>query len=292
MDILVSSSSGVRRGLLIEKGPLANQYFRVHFHVCTNPVCRCEHIGMHCHPEANPPSGSQSSAPIRLDLDLRLRAIINLKELKADRNAFSLAKAIEDEISDSQWAELRNMYFAEKQRQTEQADLDQIEIQFPPEVLEGDGNMVGYYELFPYARQIVTTIDDVPWILDDQYCVNPTCRCRDVGLSFLQGHCSPVQDNSPKEAEITIQYAYDKAKITESLARKASGPRPEHLLRLMKVARPDLDAVFAERHALLRRLFRRATAKMSPPLASRTPGRNDPCPCGSGKKYKRCCGMN
>ena len=168
MDILVSSSSGVRRGLLNEKGPLANQYFRVHFHVCTNPVCRCEHIGMHCHPEANPPSGSQSSAPIRLDLDLRLRAIINLKELKADRNAFSLAKAIEDEISDSQWAELRNMYFAEKQRQTEQADLDQIEIQFPPEVLEGDGNMVGYYELFPYARQIVTTIDDVPWILDDQ----------------------------------------------------------------------------------------------------------------------------
>jgi preprotein translocase subunit SecA len=20
------------------------------------------------------------------------------------------------------------------------------------------------------------------------------------------------------------------------------------------------------------------------------PGRNDPCPCGSGKKYKKCCG--
>lgn len=24
--------------------------------------------------------------------------------------------------------------------------------------------------------------------------------------------------------------------------------------------------------------------------ASGTPGRNDPCPCGSGKKYKKCCG--
>ncbi|HRN62390.1 MAG TPA: UPF0149 family protein [Luteimonas sp.] len=23
-----------------------------------------------------------------------------------------------------------------------------------------------------------------------------------------------------------------------------------------------------------------------------TPGRNDPCPCGSGKKYKKCCGAN
>ena len=24
----------------------------------------------------------------------------------------------------------------------------------------------------------------------------------------------------------------------------------------------------------------------------KTPGRNDPCPCGSGKKYKNCCGKN
>lgn len=24
--------------------------------------------------------------------------------------------------------------------------------------------------------------------------------------------------------------------------------------------------------------------------APRMPGRNEPCPCGSGKKYKRCCG--
>ena len=24
---------------------------------------------------------------------------------------------------------------------------------------------------------------------------------------------------------------------------------------------------------------------------ARGTGRNDPCPCGSGKKYKRCCGL-
>ena len=36
---------------------------------------------------------------------------------------------------------------------------------------------------------------------------------------------------------------------------------------------------------------RLASAYSSEPR-SRTPkiGRNDPCPCGSGKKYKRCCG--
>lgn len=26
--------------------------------------------------------------------------------------------------------------------------------------------------------------------------------------------------------------------------------------------------------------------------APKKPGRNDPCPCGSGKKYKNCCGKN
>ena len=27
-----------------------------------------------------------------------------------------------------------------------------------------------------------------------------------------------------------------------------------------------------------------------PKKAKKEPGRNDPCPCGSGKKYKNCCG--
>ena len=34
--------------------------------------------------------------------------------------------------------------------------------------------------------------------------------------------------------------------------------------------------------------------KLPPPVepakANDKPGRNDPCPCGSGKKYKKCCG--
>ena len=32
------------------------------------------------------------------------------------------------------------------------------------------------------------------------------------------------------------------------------------------------------------------TDKVEPIQADNGPGRNDPCPCGSGRKYKRCCG--
>ncbi len=34
------------------------------------------------------------------------------------------------------------------------------------------------------------------------------------------------------------------------------------------------------------------TVKKQPVKKGKKPGRNDPCPCGSGKKYKKCCGMH
>ena len=34
----------------------------------------------------------------------------------------------------------------------------------------------------------------------------------------------------------------------------------------------------------------RETLAPTAPAAARRVGRNDPCPCGSGRKYKRCCG--
>ncbi len=34
------------------------------------------------------------------------------------------------------------------------------------------------------------------------------------------------------------------------------------------------------------------TVKKMPVKKAKKPGPNDPCPCGSGKKYKKCCGMN
>ena len=33
-------------------------------------------------------------------------------------------------------------------------------------------------------------------------------------------------------------------------------------------------------------------APRNPVKAGKKIGRNDPCPCGSGKKYKNCCGKN
>jgi preprotein translocase subunit SecA len=78
---------------------------------------------------------------------------------------------------------------------------------------------------------------------------------------------------------------------------------------------PDLNAILARRQRKLMRLLEKvmgptegkleptqvktfavSAPELSPNSASssspRKPGRNDPCPCGSGKKYKKCCGRN
>ena len=50
----------------------------------------------------------------------------------------------------------------------------------------------------------------------------------------------------------------------------------------------------AARQALNARSSANANAQSSIQIVRSTPkvGRNDPCPCGSGKKYKNCCGRN
>ena len=46
----------------------------------------------------------------------------------------------------------------------------------------------------------------------------------------------------------------------------------------------------AERLAQMQQLSHQAAAALAAQTGERKVGRNDPCPCGSGKKYKQCHG--
>jgi len=86
-------------------------------------------------------------------------------------------------------------------------------------------------------------------------------------------------DLSSLEAESPVEFVFDH----EKLFRKMVDFKADHLYGL-----PEWDAIFdgEARAKMIReqretRTFVRDGAKT---------GRNDPCPCGSGKKYKKCCG--
>lgn len=47
-------------------------------------------------------------------------------------------------------------------------------------------------------------------------------------------------------------------------------------------------ALSAEKREEIKKRWKKSKTIVKP----KEPGRNDPCPCGSGKKYKKCCGAN
>jgi uncharacterized protein YchJ len=71
-----------------------------------------------------------------------------------------------------------------------------------------------------------------------------------------------------------------------------SGPRSNERRQAVQAAnrRAKRGAASGRRLRWLRAALPRWTRSTDPREAERRPGRNDSCPCGSGKKYKICCG--
>ncbi len=300
MRLSLSSSANIPDSILFEEGGFAGRSLRMETLICDNPACRCEHATLHFLPETDEAPQPQPSTRIRIELDLARRAISDLETLKADPTALSLAKAIESEMSDTEWTQLRDLYFAVKADLSENPDPDKIDPCFPPEVLAGGSRMVGYYDILPYARPIDFPLGSDTWFVDDQYCVRSTCSCREAALSFFLRPLSPAPESGPIGSSLALRYGYDTGRIRPLSGTDAPGLSGQDLINALKSARPDLNSLLAQRHVLLRRLFRRAVRGKTVPLqtpnivrpAAPKPRRNDPCPCGSGKKFKKCCGSS
>ncbi len=80
------------------------------------------------------------------------------------------------------------------------------------------------------------------------------------------------------------------ADIRERTVRTILSIQPaqqESTVRRVQVAKP-LNEGFEGNGPASRKVVKRSGPE--PIRNTQTPGRNDPCPCGSGKKYKKCCG--
>jgi uncharacterized protein YchJ len=102
-------------------------------------------------------------------------------------------------------------------------------------------------------------------------------------VGFLDGINDSLIEKNPIETmdeNTTVSLAFDKARLYKNMV----DARAEWLYEL-----PEWDAIFTkeEQHELY--LEQRKSGTIVKPKKI---GRNDPCPCGSGKKYKHCCGRN
>jgi hypothetical protein len=273
--------------LLLERDQLAGHGYRVKVQVCDNPVCECKRLTLHCFPETEVTPSAEIAKPLSLEMDLGKRSV-EQPAGAAPTLIAALARAVASEITHADWAFLWRYYFALKVVYTEHADLDKIEASFPPNA--GEGGMVGYYETLPFARPVSFTAAEKEWVFDDQYCLRPDCRCRAAVLQcFLVS--SPENGGTPKGPDLSIRYHYDTGRF-ETIETEGTFLSAEAFLDGMRKVQPKLDAFLAKRHSQLRHLYRSFLSRNATPTraSASKPGRNDPCPCGSGMKYKKCCG--
>jgi len=130
---------------------------------------------------------------------------------------------------------------------------------FPPEVVAGNGSMVGYYEIFPYAKPVEFTVGAQTWPLDDQYCVNPNCSCQEAVLSFSPLRLFAEPSRIPTEPSLSIRYAYNIGRIEPLPAAEDGRLSGQEFVEALRKVLPDLNSLLAKRQALLQRLYRRAS---------------------------------
>lgn len=82
------------------------------------------------------------------------------------------------------------------------------------------------------------------------------------------------------EEDTQVSLAFDQEKLYKNMV----DAKAEWLYTL-----PAWEKIFDEEKR--KDLYRQAK-KMHTVVKEKKIGRNDPCPCGSGKKYKQCCGKN
>ncbi|MGN0710112.1 MAG: SEC-C metal-binding domain-containing protein [Anaerovoracaceae bacterium] len=115
--------------------------------------------------------------------------------------------------------------------------------------------------------------------LVDKYEANPV-----IFMGFLDGINTSLSDGEKElekydeNTQITLNIDFEKL-FFNMLAAEA-----EHLYGI-----PAWEKVFpVEKLEEIVKTYKKSKTVVK----EKEPGRNDPCPCGSGKKYKKCCGAN
>ncbi len=172
--------------------------------------------------------------------------------------------------------------------------------QYFPEIAENETRSFSMYE------KSETEIPAGRYFLIESYCNEPGCDCRRVFLS--------VNPKGSDELPAVIAYGWEKNKYyakwygendsevikglkgpTLNLSSPQSGLAPEFLEVVKFILK---DKQYVDRLKRHYELFREAienkeekkknSKKESKTILGKV-GRNAPCPCGSGKKYKKCC---
>jgi SEC-C motif len=252
---------------------------RAELRACTNPVCRCEEV------EVTLSAEMQLLGEVSLQV-YEKEVLPPLPKIASPLDP-RISRAIASGMDEADWKWLREEYLRIKREATSRINSATEEVlPFPmAKDIERYSELVPYEAILPYAEAFWTGDERNGLLFDDQYCLQPDCQCTEAFATFI--HFQDMKQVEGEPAGIFLDYETGEVRIEHQ-------GEPEQdidaLLDRVQQQFPNLAESLRDRHATLRTLYRNFRARTSSPApAAPKVGRNDPCPCGSGKKFKRCC---
>ena len=273
------------KGLRFEfpAGLLQGTRWEIAGQVCQSPICPCKVLDLGFRPVSD--TAEPSSFERRFSLDLGTREIA--EGGSPDDRLF--AEALFAQLEPGDWDVLESIFSLRKGELYEKTDLTEREYEFPVGEIEVKGLLISYNDVLPFHNPLRFEVDGRWYLAVDQYPLGRSTQAVAPVVTFCA--FSPAPDGGPEEAREQFSVSLDLAQ-QRWRPQNTLVPPAVPAARIVAAFLEQFDYDFlAERQRILRALYRRNHGKqLGPVVPAEKVGRNDPCPCGSGKKYKKCCG--
>lgn len=240
---------------------------------CTNPFCDCNHVTVSfCDQE-----DESNRIPFLLNFNKTQGPLPGQPKLTQVQNEIikGFVKNLQDEM-----IVLFKQRYMEAKAYGEKNPLSYL-------ILE-PGRYVNYLEMFPRNTQ---TLDfkygEDPYFAEDAYELDPRNQNRDIKMAFFKLEL----DNAKNPPIFTYTYHFNES-LREKQDAKLEADQSNMLMGLHQGI-PDLLNILKKRYKEAKETGKQMIQNApGPELTVPKTKPNDPCPCGSGKKFKKCCGLN
>ena len=248
---------------------------------CPNPACRCRTMIVTMRP------GSPDGATRTVGIDLDTVAIDDLFRRRSSPEEMAFAEQVVAAMDAADFEVLGTLHAMLKNRICEEAKPSEVSAKFDFDAIEQSGTLQAYNDVLPFGDTFRVDVGGVEYLVLDQYCVRPGCRCTDAHLNLF-----PITAGGGTVDSIgTVQVDYHAASW-----EPGDGKFPcdsGDFQRIMESTNSGLYKTLRARHKKMHAIYahnrKRELSALKTVLGAGPAGRNDPCPCGSGKKYKKCC---
>jgi len=267
---------------------------------CNNPECTCNEITLDL--SEFDETGTPLTNPIIFSFRLNIETWTENDISERSELCHGLVDEFINGLTDEIKSEFKNYFETSREKAKNAAKFDM------PLTIIKTGKLVSYTQIFDDSESIISggnacgfIFDDknYEYFIDDLYCIDPQCNCENVHLFFLR----PDRKNKDVFNTFIAQFDFKKGfKIDETTLPEKDAmeiftkwlkndPFIIEVLKQRYTEVKDIGKNLVQKHTKYGKLLIDQKNSILPTRKDKI-GRNDPCPCGSGKKYKKCCGVN